>query len=61
MTYDYICENKKCKHEWEIEQKITEPVIKICPNCEQKTAKRLVSGGLGFQLKGGGWAKDSYK
>lgn len=60
MTYEYICVNLKCKHEWEEEQKISADAFTICPRCKEKTAKRLVSGGLGFVLKGNGWYKDGY-
>lgn len=59
MTYEYFCKN--CKHEWEIEQKINDPKITQCPKCQQESAQRLVSGGQGFQLKGGGWASENYK
>lgn len=59
MEYEYEC--KDCGHLWEKEQKITAEPIKICPKCKKETAKRLVSGGIGFQLKGGGWAKEGYK
>ena len=58
MIYEYKCDD--CKHEWEEDQKITESAITECPNCKKQTAKRLISGGLGFQLKGGGWYKDGY-
>lgn len=57
-TYEYTCTN--CKHEWEVEQKITEQPIKKCPKCHNE-AKRLISGGIGFQLIGSGWAKEGYK
>jgi putative FmdB family regulatory protein len=53
MTYEYECTS--CKHVWEKEQKITESAVKICPKCNKETAKRLISGGTGFQLKGSGW------
>lgn len=53
LTYEYECES--CKHEWELEQKISDVAITTCPNCKMETAKRLVSGGQGFQLKGSGW------
>lgn len=55
MTYDYCC--VECKHTWEVEAKITAPPEEICPKCKKKTAKRLISGGLGFQLIGQGWFK----
>ena len=58
MTYEYRC--KSCSHTWEEEQKITAPPAERCPKCGEKSAQRLVSGGLGFELKGPGWAKDRY-
>jgi putative FmdB family regulatory protein len=58
MTYEYLC--KDCKHEWEVQQKINDPLITECPKCSGHSVQRLVSGGQGFQLKGGGWYKDGY-
>ena len=58
MQYEYTCE--ACNHLWEAEQKITAPPIKDCPKCEQPKAKRLISGGTGFQLIGNGWFRDGY-
>lgn len=55
MTYEYEC--KKCGHQWEDDQKITEPPVKICPVCGEESAKRLISGGTGFSLLGSGWYK----
>jgi putative FmdB family regulatory protein len=57
-TYEYECTN--CKHAWDIEQKISDATIKTCPKCKKKSAKRLISGGGGFQLRGSNWAKDGY-
>lgn len=57
MIYEYEC--KVCKHNWEVEQKITDPKIKKCPNCKKMKAQRLISN-TSFQLKGSGWAKDLY-
>lgn len=58
MTYDYVC--TACAHVWEAEQRITEESLKECPQCHQATAKRQISGGQGFILKGGGWYSDLY-
>jgi putative FmdB family regulatory protein len=58
MTYEYVCE--ACGHQWEAEQSIKDASLKICVSCGESKAKRLVSGGTGFLLKGGGWYADLY-
>jgi len=58
MTYEYLC--TACGHAWEAEQSISADPLKSCPNCHQATARRQVSGGAGFILKGGGWYSDLY-
>lgn len=58
MTYEYLCQ--ACGHEWEAEQAISEAPLKRCPACSKHKAKRQVSGGGGFILKGGGWYADGY-
>ncbi len=58
MTYEYTC--LACQHEWEAEQSISAKPLTECPQCHQPTAKRMVSGGAGFILKGGGWYADGY-
>jgi putative FmdB family regulatory protein len=58
MTYEYICTS--CGNGWEAEQSISEKPLTECPSCHQQTAKRQVSGGAGFILKGGGWYSDLY-
>ena len=58
MVYEYTC--VACQHEWEAEQRITEDPLRQCPACGKDTAKRLVTGGAGFVLKGGGWYSDLY-
>ena len=55
--YEYLCE--KCKHEFEAEQRITEPPIRTCPKCRARKVKRLISQ-TSFVLKGGGWYSDLY-
>jgi putative FmdB family regulatory protein len=58
MTYEYLC--TACGHAWEAEQSISAAPLTTCPNCHQENAKRQVSGGAGFILKGGGWYADLY-
>jgi putative FmdB family regulatory protein len=58
MTYEYVC--TACHYEWEAEQSISAPPLQTCPNCHEDTAKRQISRGGGFILKGGGWYADGY-
>jgi putative FmdB family regulatory protein len=58
MTYEYLCSS--CGHAWEAEQSISEKPLTTCPQCKTENAKRQVSGGAGFILKGGGWYADLY-
>ncbi len=58
MTYEYACE--VCGHMWEADQSIKDDPLKKCPSCGKDKAKRQVSGGAGFILKGGGWYADGY-
>jgi len=56
-TYEYAC--SACGHEFEREQRITEPPAKKCPGCGKMKARRMVGSG-NFILKGGGWYADLY-
>ena len=58
MKYEYECQS--CRTVTVIEHSIHESPAEDCPECGAPTLKRLVSGGLGFLLRGGGWAKDGY-
>lgn len=58
MTYEYLC--KACGHQWEAEQPISAQPLRDCPHCGQAEAKRQISRGGGFILKGGGWYSDLY-
>lgn len=58
MTYEYVC--TACGNAWEAEQSISAAPLKTCPKCGTDHAKRQVSGGAGFILKGGGWYADGY-
>lgn len=34
--------------------------LRVCPVCSEPQAKRQISAGTGFILKGGGWYSDLY-
>jgi len=57
-TYEYIC--SACKNEWEFEQSMKDAALTECPRCHEPKAKRQISRGNGFILKGGGWYSDLY-
>ena len=46
-TYDFMCTDAECGHEWEVWASIKDEPTKICPKCNKETAKRLISGGSG--------------
>jgi putative FmdB family regulatory protein len=41
--YDHECQNPECKHEWEDTYSIKADPPKVCPKCNQETAKRVIS------------------
>jgi putative FmdB family regulatory protein len=57
-TYEYAC--TECGNEWEAEQSIKDAALTQCPKCHAEKAKRQISRGAGFILKGGGWYSDLY-
>jgi putative FmdB family regulatory protein len=57
-TYEYVCD--ECAHAWEAFQSIKDRPLTSCPACGRPSAKRQVSLGTGFILKGGGWYADLY-
>ena len=50
--YAYKC--SACGHEQDVLQKMSDPVLTVCPECEQATYAKQVTA-AGFQLKGSGW------
>lgn len=50
--YAYRCTN--CGHAQDVLQKISDPVLTVCPACGQPTYAKQVTA-AGFQLKGSGW------
>jgi putative FmdB family regulatory protein len=55
-TYKYRREDGTT---FEIRQKITADALEECPETGQPV-ERVITGGMGFQLKGGGWYEDGY-
>lgn len=50
--YAYKC--NACGHEQDVLQKMSDPVLTVCPECNQSTYSKQVTA-AGFQLKGSGW------
>ena len=40
MRFDYLCAN--CKHEFEIEQRISDDILKLCPECQTEGLERVI-------------------
>lgn len=53
MFYIYLC--PECGEEKEVRHGMTESPTIVCDSCST-TMKRKITGGLGFCLKGHGWA-----
>ncbi|WP_367607288.1 FmdB family zinc ribbon protein [Legionella sp. W05-934-2] len=56
--YEYEC--KKCHHQFDLMQKMSDEPVKQCPKCFQLSVVRMVSA-AGFQLKGSGWYQTDFK
>ena len=57
-TYDYVC--LECTNEFEIFQKMSDPLLDKCPKCEGKI-NRKIGGGGGLLFKGSGFYVTDYK
>ena len=56
--YDYKCSS--CGYQIEIIQKIIDKPMIVCPQCDKKTLKKLISA-PSFRLKGSGWYETDFK
>ena len=56
--YEYGC--RSCGHTLEALQKISDKVLRKCPECGKPALKRLMSAPA-FRLKGGGWYETDFK
>ena len=50
--YAYRCE--RCGHAKDVLQKVSDPMLTVCPACGEPTFRKQVTA-AGFQLKGSGW------
>lgn len=50
-VYEYECQ--KCNRTFEVEQRISEPALKECPECHGQL-RRLIAAGTGFIMKNSG-------
>lgn len=57
-TYDYICTN--CNYEFEEFQKMSDPLLAVCPRCKGKL-RRKIGAGAGLHFKGSGFYITDYK
>lgn len=56
--YEYQCQ--ACGHQHEALQKMSDPVLTVCPACTQPELMKKISA-AGFRLKGGGWYETDFK
>lgn len=56
--YEYRC--AACGFQNEYLQKVSEPLLTVCPECGKETFKKLLTA-AGFQLKGSGWYATDFK
>ncbi|MCK9555611.1 zinc ribbon domain-containing protein [bacterium] len=59
-TYEYKC--KKCGHEFELFQKMSDPAVKDCPKCKTgNSVVKIIGSGSGIIFKGSGFYETDYK
>jgi putative FmdB family regulatory protein len=56
--YEYRCSS--CGFQKEYLQKVTDPLMSVCPECRKKTFAKMLTA-AGFQLKGSGWYATDFK
>lgn len=56
--YEYVC--KKCDHELEAIQGMSDEPLTECPECGALALERKISAAA-FRLKGGGWYETDFK
>jgi len=56
--YEYEC--KKCGHQMEVLQRMSDDPLKDCPECNKPEMKKLISA-AGFRLSGSGLYETDFK
>ena len=56
--YAYRCSS--CGHEKDVLQKMSDPLLTTCPECNGETFSKQLTA-PGFQLKGSGWYATDFK
>jgi putative FmdB family regulatory protein len=56
--YAYRCES--CGHAQDVLQKVSDPVLQVCPACGASSFKKQLTA-AGFQLKGSGWYATDFR
>jgi len=56
--YEYQC--RKCGHQLEVIQKVSDAPLTDCPECGAAELKKVISAAA-FRLKGGGWYETDFK
>lgn len=56
--YAYRCES--CGHAQDVLQKISDPLLTVCPACGADAYKKQLTA-AGFQLKGSGWYATDFR
>jgi putative FmdB family regulatory protein len=56
--YEYRCSS--CGFQKEYLQKISDPVMSVCPECHKSTFSKMLTA-AGFQLKGSGWYATDFR
>ncbi len=56
--YEYRCSS--CGFQKEYLQKVSDPLLKVCPECSKETFGKMLTA-AGFHLTGGGWYATDFK
>lgn len=56
--YEYRCQ--ECGHQFDVLQKISDELLRDCPDCQKPALVKLVSAPA-FRLSGSGWYETDFK